>query len=194
VLFYSTEALSITDQEKEVDDLAIFTLNPSCYSTLNNPDDSYSVLLNNYEQVEIAHSYQSFKSINAAQEFIQYCLSYFERINTANAYKSIVRYRRLDGRNADDFNSQISVVFTSWTSRFDNPEFLQLFKQTLFYCSPAHISINLVGLDYQEMKNFETVYFQLLDEMTKLSLENQELHTQLSNELLEILIDNEEKK
>jgi hypothetical protein len=99
----------------------------------------------------------------------------------------IGQYRRLDGRNAEEFNSQISVVYSAWTSRFDNHEFLQLFKQTLFNCAPAHLSINLVGLDYLKMSRFENLYAEYMKGLRKVSIENQEQLASLSNELLEIL-------
>jgi hypothetical protein len=190
LLFHSTNALSINQQEKIVDDLEIYTINPSCYSVSENTDETFGVTLNNYEVEEIAKSHQKFQSPKNAEDFIQYCLNYFENLRKGNEYRSKVRFRRQNGRDADNFNAQISVVYSSWTSRFDNQEFVKLFKQTLFYCAPAHLSINLVGLNYNEMKHFDNLYSQYLKELYNVNLDNQESLSDLSNELLEILSDN----
>lgn len=189
LLFQSANALSISEQEQNVEDLTIFTINPACYSSVINSDNTHSVVLNNYDDKEIARSYKKFQNSIDVEKFIENCLNHFEKISSASTYKSIVRFRRADGRNADDFNSQMSVVYSEWSSRFHNQEFLQLFKQTLFNCAPAHIAINMVGLNYQDMQKFEKLYFQYMKELTKVSLENQEALTRLSNDLLSILID-----
>lgn len=187
ILYESITPNSISVQEEQVEDLAIFTLNPSCYQVSEISGTAYTVVLNNYHQEHIAQSNKKFNTIDEAEDFIGYCIQYFEKINNANTYRAIVRYRRLDGRNAEEFNSQISVVYSAWTSRFDNHEFLQLFKQTLFNCAPAHLSINLVGLDYLKMSRFENLYAEYMKGLRKVSIENQEQLASLSNELLEIL-------
>ena len=191
LLFQSSDALSINEQERNVEDLTIFTINPACYTSVLNSDETYTVLLNNFQEKEIARSFKKFKNLIEVDRFIQNCLNHFEKISSASAYKSIVRFRRIDGRDAGDFNSQLSIVYSGWSSRFHNKEFLELFKQTLFNCAPAHISINMVGLNYEEMKKFEKLYFQYIKGLSNVSLENQDALSKLSNELLSILIDKE---
>ena len=106
-----------------------------------------------------------------------------------SAFKETVRFRRVGGRNANDFNSQLSIVYSAWSSRFHNQEFLELFKQTVFNCAPAHIAINMVGLSFQQMKEFEKFIFDTWKELQRASVENQDILSDLSNKILHILID-----
>ncbi len=189
LLFKSTKALGISEQEQLAENLIIYTLNPACYEVVQNNDHTFLVALNDYESKQIAHSHQTFKTAEEAEKFIDQCLKFFEKINSTNAYKSIIRFRRADGRNADIFNSQLSIVYSGWSSRFHNQEFIQLFKQTLFNCAPAHLFINMVGLNFQNMRKFEKVYFKYMDELPNANTENLNLLSNLSNEILSILND-----
>ena len=83
----------------------------------------------------------------------------------------------------------MSVVYPDWTARFDNPEFLQILKQTLYYCAPAHLSVRMVGLDFTEMKEFEDRYFEYLKLISNPSLENRDKTSDLSNSILDILME-----
>lgn len=189
LLFHSIKALSIAQQENKIEDLSVFTINPSSYKIRENSDTTFSVSVRNDENEDLIRSVDKFQSSNAAENFIQDCLEYFEKIENVSAFKTIVRFRRVDGRNADDFNSQLSIVYSGWTSRFHNEEFLELFKQTVFNCAPAHIATNMVGLNFREMKKFEKLYHQYMEELAKASIENHDLLSGLSNKILSILID-----
>jgi len=189
ILFQSIRSLSLTQQEEKVDDLFKFTINPESYQINENTDNTFSVTVIDYENEEILRSVKKYQNTKEADKFIQDSLNYFESIEGLSAFKATVRFRKVGGRNADDFNSQLSIVYSAWSSRFHNQEFLELCKQTVFNCAPAHIAINMVGLSFQQMKEFEKIYLQYMKELQKASIENQDVLSDLSNKILHILID-----
>ncbi len=187
--FESLSALDISDQEVIVERLATYCINPECYKILSEEDGGYKAIITDYEQDDIVRSYSTFSDVERADSFKKDCLAYFEKILEARDYKSVFRFRRIDGRDARQFNSQLSIVYSGWSSRFNNQEFLQLFRQTLFNCIPAHLTVNMVGLQYDEMKKFENLYSRYMKELSTASLENRELLTDLSNDILNILLE-----
>jgi len=188
VFFRSVNAFEIKEQENNAENAGILGMNPDNYKSEGNADDTFSVFLINYDNKKIAKSKENFGS-KEAEEFILKSVSYFEKLNETKSYDLIIRYQREDGRSADEFNSQLSIVYSDWTARFHNKEFLQLFEQTFFNCAPAHLAINIVGLNYSEMKAFEKVYFQYMEEIGKSTFEDRAILSKLSNNLMDILID-----
>jgi hypothetical protein len=188
VFFRSINAYDIKAQEKATEDLGGWALNPNNYQLGGGQGKAFKVFLTNYSNEQIAQSSATFNTLEKANAFIGKCVAYFEELGDSNLYKSIIRYQRIDGRSAQEFNSQLSVVYSDWTARFHNEEFRQLFQQTFFNCAPAHLGVNVVGLDYDAMITFERKYFQYLEEIANPSFENQGIRSELSNDLLDILI------
>ncbi|MCB9233192.1 MAG: hypothetical protein H6581_16165 [Bacteroidia bacterium] len=63
----------------------------------------------------------------------------------------------------DFFSNRISVVLPAWPSRFQNDKFQDLFEQVIKLNAPAHTQIKCYWADFEEMKDFEAVYFRWLD-------------------------------
>jgi hypothetical protein len=53
---------------------------------------------------------------------------------------------------------RISVVFPSWTARFDDPEFRDFAQETICLNCPAHIYPNFFWLRLDQMQTFEDLY------------------------------------
>ena len=59
----------------------------------------------------------------------------------------------------DDFYTfRISVVFPSWTARFDDPEFRKFARETIELNCPAHVLPVFYWLNIDQMQTFETLY------------------------------------
>ena len=61
--------------------------------------------------------------------------------------------------SSDFYSKTISIVFPNWTRRFQNLEFVELFKKLVGENTPAHIHINFIPLTLGKMKEFEDLYF-----------------------------------
>lgn len=53
---------------------------------------------------------------------------------------------------------RISAIFPAWSSRLCNPEFRKLLEETISLCSPAHISVQVIWLEFQQMAVFEHLH------------------------------------
>ncbi|MBS1189271.1 MAG: hypothetical protein H6R10_1063 [Rhodocyclaceae bacterium] len=63
----------------------------------------------------------------------------------------------------DGFHAcRASAVFPAWSSRLANPEFRKVVEETVFLCSPAHVQVDVLWLDYDQMAMFERLYWQWL--------------------------------
>ncbi|MEQ9289288.1 MAG: hypothetical protein RIG77_20340 [Cyclobacteriaceae bacterium] len=190
VIFRSIQPYEIKEQEKTISDLAFWGTKKHHYK-LSDPNSKELPLVSiiDSDGLEIARSVVKFDSIEKENAFVDKCISYFEALHETSSFESKIQHRRVDGRNASEFNAQLSVVYPEWTSRFHNQEFLQLFKQTVFNCAPAHLVVNLVGLNHVEMKDFEKLYFKYITELAKDSNKKESTLTKMSNEILDILND-----
>lgn len=155
------------------------------YQTLVQNEQTYVVLTN--QGKEVAISDRGFQLDEEAELFVDNALKFFTEEYNERNFSQTVRYLGVDGRNAEVYNYQVSAVYPNWTSRFSNKEFLQLFAQTLFNCTPAHININLVGLNRGDMGKFEDVYFQFMDEMAAEASEKNTNLDQLKTRILDLL-------
>ena len=88
-----------------------------------------------------------------------------------------------------DFNAVLSVVYPNWTARFNNDEFLQLFRETLINNAPAHLSLQMVGLNFLEMEEFDRLYDGLMTELEDVSFDNRHRIASLSNGILKLVLD-----
>ncbi len=184
LVFRGLGSSGLAEQEEQAREALICALHPSRFSIRQDLENIHSVVLTDADGNDLARSRRDFPSAAQAAQFIQ---MYIRLVEEARDTAKLVDYRRVHGRNAGEFNSQLSVVFPKWTSRFSDQDFLQLFIQSLHHAVPAHVSVNLIGLDYAEMHTFEDLYFKYLAELSVLSLENRATVSKLSNDLLDLI-------
>lgn len=67
----------------------------------------------------------------------------------------------------DFFNFRLTVVLPSWPARFQDINFREYVKKIFIEHSPAHIRLQFVWLDIEDMKYFEEIYFKWLNEINK---------------------------
>ena len=63
-----------------------------------------------------------------------------------------------------------------------------MFHKVLFDSLPAHLSVSLVGLDFDQMNNFEKLYFDYLGKLKEDSIETRSARSSLSNKIFDLLI------
>ena len=58
---------------------------------------------------------------------------------------------------------------------------------TIFNSFPAHIAVNMVGLNFSDMKLFENLYFEYLEKIKSQNFENKNTLLNLSNGILNLI-------
>ncbi len=185
IFIQSLEMADLSTQEEDAKDLLITGMYSMKYIIKTEADDHFAVYLLDTRNIEKARSKENFSNREKAEEFIRKSITYFENLKDD---KSIIQFRRMNGRSADEYNSQLSIIYPDWTARFSNQEFLQLFNQTIFKCAPAYLKINVIGLNYAEMSAFEESYFEYLKELPNQTMDNRNSLGKLSHNLLDILL------
>ena len=190
VFFKTVSDEEIDVQEQRMSGLRQILVKPESFNiTAGRRKSEFRVEILDEDSKPLMVSRKSFDKRELAEELIEESLTYFRSNLEEGNLKNILRYQRLNSRSAEEYNYLLSVVYPDWTARFDNPEFLQILKQTLYYCAPAHLSVRMVGLDFTEMKEFEDRYFEYLKLISNPSLENRDKTSDLSNSILDILME-----
>jgi hypothetical protein len=56
------------------------------------------------------------------------------------------------------FSNEISFILPSWPSRFQNEEFIRLFRSVVSENIPAHFNANIYLLDPEKISRFEEIF------------------------------------
>lgn len=158
------------------------------YKITGGNNEPYKATLIDETDSKLATTVALFNSLNEVNEFISRLVGYFSETSIDVNDQSRVRFSRLNDFGIDTFNNTLSIVYPDWTARFNNQEFLEIFKQTIISCTPAHLSINFVGLDYRLMSSFEQQYSEFLFELKRASYDNRDKVANLSNQVLKYLV------
>ncbi len=68
---------------------------------------------------------------------------------------------------ADPYSFRVSLFIPSWPMKFRDPGFRHVFEKAVYLETPAHIYPDVYWLEYNEMKEFETVYKAWLREIAQ---------------------------
>ncbi len=189
-LFKTLNAILTKEHEQIIETLKSVLLSSLSY-VIEEVDDHFKVLVLDYQGNSILESVDKFPDRQKADHFVNHSLAYFDKVIGQFQFNSVIRLQGLETVSAEDLNYQLSVVYPNWTARFNDEEFFQLFKQTLFKSAPAHLAINMVGLRYNQMEEFEELYFQYMENSSKRDRESLQQQDLLTAELLEILLTNQ---
>ncbi|MDP4843976.1 MAG: hypothetical protein NWR83_05905 [Salibacteraceae bacterium] len=162
--------------------------NANLYKITGGNTEPFKAALFNENNTQIAFTTASFNSLNEINGFISRLVSYFSETSFDINDQSLVRFSKLNDFGVDSFNNKLSIVYPDWTARFNNLEFLEIFKRTIISCTPAHLSINFIGLDYRIMTMFEQQYSEFLFELKRASYDNRDKVANLSNQVLKYLV------
>ena len=192
VLFSSSHADEIEKQEQRVEkflDLALISENYEVFE--DKKTNLLRLKIKGAPGDGIIQSESLFRSEADVNKFIVYAIKRFENWQSIKSKNELIKFKRIDGRDAKDFNAVLSVVYPNWTERFHNEEFLQLFKQTLITAIPAHLSLRMVGLNFAEMEEFDRLYNGLLTELEEVSFDRRNRITNLSIGILKLITDDQ---
>ena len=191
LLFSSLEPESISDYNEKAKQLLSNAKELDQYEVIEESPDLFIIYLVNGSGIKMARIEKKFSSKLKSEDHINELVAYFEKLIEKGSKNLNFRYHRLGSRTADDFNFRISIVYPNWTEKFNRKSYFKLFRKIIFDCLPAHLSVNLVGLDFDEMSVFEKLYFDYLDRLKKDPFENRSQRLSSSNKILDILIAND---
>ena len=119
------------------------------------------------------HSTIDFSSIEEATAHYKNVLKpYFQHFNELDLYNnqrvSYIKFYQAD-MNVDGkhYSFRTTVVLPNWTARFSDMEFRAALEQTFRLEVPAHIAIDFIWLEFDEMHAFEELYSQWLEALQK---------------------------
>jgi len=190
LLFISSLADEVEEHERRIERFLALTLNSENYEVYEDrKTHRLRVRIKGIPADGLIRSEDYFRSEADANRFVVNSIKRFENWKATKSGDSLVKYKRIDGRDAKDFNAVLSVVYPNWTARFNNDEFLQLFRETLINNAPAHLSLQMVGLNFLEMEEFDRLYDGLMTELEDVSFDNRHRIASLSNGILKLVLD-----
>ena len=191
ILFSGLEPESISDYNEKANYLLLNAIEHDQYELIEESPDVFRIYLKDRSGIKIARIEKKFPSKLESKDHINELVAYFEKLIEKGSRNLNLRYYRLGSRAADDFNFKLSIVYPNWTDKFNRKSYLKLFQKTVFDCLPPHLSVNLVGLDFDEMSVFEKLYFDYLEQLKNDSFETRSQRLNASNKILDLLIANE---
>ncbi len=135
----------------------------------NRNSSKYSVTLLNSLKQPVLVSTKEFKTINDANEFVDLLFNFFKikkqrSLPVENFSKIKIDFNRFNEFPSNfTYSNKISIVCPNWPARFQNMEFISLFKSYVKKFLPLHISFQFFMLDLKSMSNFEKIYFNWLN-------------------------------
>lgn len=117
-----------------------------------------------HEGKELGHTFEEFASPELAENHFKAHLEpYLQAFSEFDLHDldKIKFFKQNDPRHdidGDDLSFRLTVVAPKWPARFGDPEFIQTFEQAFRMATPAHVGIDFLYLDFDEMKYFENDY------------------------------------
>jgi hypothetical protein len=191
ILFSGLEPESISDYTEKSNYLLLNAKELDQYEVIEESPDVFVIYLTDDSGTKIARIEKKLPSKLNSENYINELVAYFEKLIEKGSKDLNLRYYRLGSRTADDFNFKLSIVHPNWTDKFNRKSYLKLFRKIIFDCLPAHLSVSLVGLDFDQMSVFEKLYFDYLDQLKKDPIESRLERLSASNKIFDLLIPNE---
>ena len=152
----------------------------------------FSVILYDGDSQPVARLHKTFKSRTAAQRALLAASRYMSRIQAREvALAQVLEITaKDDARGVESesfpFSNALSFLLPGWPARFQNEEFIGLFRRLLQENIPAHFSADLYLLDPLQMSVFEDVYSRWLHVRAQSRTDFRELDL-LSRQLIQTL-------
>ena len=173
------ESLKHSDFEKQKDyrsDLYLILDSPKYYEVNQVKTSSkFFISVSNVLGKRILKSNKYFKTKDEANNHIKFLVNFFIQKKQNNIPVEEISQIKMDIDKSNEFPSdfkfsnKISFICPSWPARFQNTEFISLFKLYIKKYIPAHIDFNFFLLNLKEISVFEDIYFNWLKKKSKKS-------------------------
>ena len=173
------ESLKNSDFEKQKDyrsDLYLILDSPKYYEVNQVKTSSkFFISVSNVLGKRILKSNRYFKTKDEANNHIKFLVNFFIQKKQNNIPVEEISQIKMDIDKSNEFPSnfkfsnKISFICPNWPARFQNTEFISLFKLYIKKYIPAHIDFNFFLLNLKEISVFEDIYFNWLKKKSKKS-------------------------
>ncbi len=173
------ESLKNSDFEKQKDyrsDLYLILDSPKYYEVNQVKTSSkFFISVSNVLGKRILKSNKYFKTKDEANNHIKFLVNFFIQKKQNNIPVEEISQIKMDIDKSNEFPSnfkfsnKISFICPNWPARFQNTEFISLFKLYIKKYIPAHIDFNFFLLNLKEISVFEDIYFNWLKKKSKKS-------------------------
>lgn len=140
---------------------------------------------------KIFASNDSYVIKKSAQEAIKNMVAFIKEMEKNNNGSEFVDYHKLENAVFDIsnplfFSNKLSIILPKWSFRFRAKKHRMIFENIARINLPAHLNLEFIWLDIQEMAKFENLYFPWLEMKKSDHVDNYKLN-QLSMEMAKFL-------
>jgi hypothetical protein len=184
---------SMETQRLQSEEIPLLGMVPERFSIQTDEEGQiFSVILYDGDSQPVARLHKTFKSRTAAQRALLAASRYLTRIQAREVALSqvleITAQEDVRGAESEPFpySNALSFLLPAWPARFQNEEFIGLFRRLLQENIPAHFAADIYLLDPLQMSVFEDVYSQWLHVRAQSRTDFRELDL-LSRQLIQTL-------
>ena len=137
------------------------------YDMVENSENGYDIRLyvdeEKHKSIQLVHKELAITTFEQARGLVKQAVRFFQSFNRESEGFHLVEHILLrtsngfQGKN-DPYSFIMSMVFPSWPARFQKASFRNLVHELVMLASPAHVLVNILWLDPEEMKTFEKAY------------------------------------
>ncbi|MEM9337594.1 MAG: hypothetical protein AAGA66_02620 [Bacteroidota bacterium] len=168
VLLSTLKTDSFENQKAQSEDVIIAGLKRSNYTRVQQNTGEHTIILK-YGKDKKVKSREVYPSEESVVHQISEMIKYFKELQ----HQPLLIQERIDMKPAktesfqvgkDFYNNQLSIILPLWIPRFQNEEFALIMGKCLLESLPAHLGANWVWLGIEEMKDFESVHKEWLNQ------------------------------
>ncbi len=171
IILESYEFGEIDQQRAYSDELINVGTYRENYTIRQDDDNNYVIILADNYDVFIAKYPVALKTELEAQDKLLDIIDYIRSFKKSDVpiYDKIkFTTKQQEGKNqhseSDFYSLTVSIVLPTWPSRFQNSDFRDLLRNIIVLNAPVYIHIDFKWMNTEEMAEFESVYFDWLEE------------------------------
>ncbi len=156
---------SLSEQNIISDEIPLLGSRSENFSVISEDNNiTFKVVLYDSNMQPVARLKKEFNSRPGAEKALENAVIYLTKINNRELQLNQVLEITSTHSNLkevpDDFifSNEISFILPSWPSRFQNEEFIRLFRSVVSENIPAHFNANIYLLDPEKISRFEEIF------------------------------------
>ena len=163
VLLQSYQLGSVEEQRNIASQLDITASKKENY-IVEKENDNFRVVLKEYDKA-VAFCPELFYTMEGAIEKIDDLIDHIASFKSnpsaiQNYLQFFIEEKMESSINPDFYSLSMSVIMPTWPSRFQNTDFRNTLINLFAANAPAHLKCNFYWLNYDQIKEFEIVYFE----------------------------------
>ena len=165
-------------------------INEENYDVTERGAGNYNIILyvdkNKRKSIELVNKQLKIKTIEQAKTLIKQAVRFFKTFNEESEGFHLVEHILLrnsttfQGEN-DPYSFMMTLVFPAWPVRFQKASFRNTVHELVMSESPAHVFVNVLWLDPEEMETFERAYKEWIEIKGTRAADDAELHKVAKN-------------